>query len=136
MTWVTWRQQRTEGLIAAGVLALLVALLVPTGMHMASVYDHDGLASCVHANSADCQQVIGGFIDRFQHGVGGLLPWLNLVPGIIGVLLAAPFILELESGTYRLAWTQSITRRRWLAGKLGLTVAVALVSAAVLTATV
>jgi hypothetical protein len=134
MTWVTWRQQRTEGLIAAAVLALLVALLVPTGLHMASVYDHDGLASCVHANSPDCQQVIGGFINQFEHGVGGLLPWLNLVPGIIGVLLAAPFVLELESGTYRLAWTQSITRRRWIASKLGITVLAAVVSALAMTA--
>src|SRR5262249_19858487 len=33
--------------------------------------------------------------------------------------LAAPTVLDLEQGTYRLAWTQSVTRRRWLAGKLG-----------------
>jgi hypothetical protein len=26
---------------------------------------------------------------------------------------------ELETGTYRLAWTQSVTRTRWLAVKLG-----------------
>ena len=44
------------------------------------------------------------------------------MPGVLGVLLAAPFVLELEQGTYRLAWTQSITRRRWLAVKLGLLV--------------
>ena len=32
---------------------------------------------------------------------------------------------ELEAGTYRLAWTQSVTRRRWLASKLALTVGAA-----------
>ena len=44
--WVAWRQQRTETLIAVVVLALLAALLVPTGLEMASRYDHDGLSAC------------------------------------------------------------------------------------------
>jgi hypothetical protein len=48
------------------------------------------------------------------------------------VLLAAPFILDLEHGTHRLAWTQSITRGRWLLGKLGLAVATAVVAAGAL----
>jgi hypothetical protein len=47
-------------------------------------------------------------------------------------LLAAPFIFDLENGTYRLAWTQSITRGRWLLGKLGLPVAAALLAAGAL----
>jgi hypothetical protein len=34
--WATWRQQRTETLIAAGILALLAALLIPTGLRMSS----------------------------------------------------------------------------------------------------
>ena len=59
---------------------------------------------------------------------------MTIVPGLIGVLLAAPFLLELENGTYRLAWTQSITRRRWLASKLGLAVAATVVASAALTA--
>ena len=33
VTWVGWRLQRTETLIAVGILALLAALLVPTGIH-------------------------------------------------------------------------------------------------------
>jgi hypothetical protein len=134
MTWVTWRLQRTEALIAAGILALLAALLIPTGLHMASVYHHNGLSACVGTNSRDCQAAVDAFRSQFEHGVAGLFPWFNLIPGVIGVLFAAPFILELESGTFKLAWTQSVTRRRWLAGKLGLTVAAALVAALVLIA--
>ena len=65
-----------------------------------------------------------------------LLPWLNLIPGVIGVALAAPLLLELESGTYRLAWTQSVTRRRWLAVKLGMTVLAAALAALAMTALV
>jgi len=56
----------------------------------------------------------------------------TLIPGLIGVLLAAPFILELENGTYRLAWTQSITRRRWIATKLAVPIVAALLIAAAL----
>jgi hypothetical protein len=43
------------------------------------------------------------------------------VPGVVGVFWGAPLIAhELETGTYRLALTQSVTRTRWLAVKLGL----------------
>jgi ABC-type transport system involved in multi-copper enzyme maturation permease subunit len=39
----------------------------------------------------------------------GLLP----IPALLGMFWGAPLIArELESGTYRLAWTQSVTRRR------------------------
>jgi ABC-2 family transporter protein len=127
--WVAWRQQRVETLIAVAVLALLSALLVPTGIEMASRYDHDGLSACAAATSGDgCQQAIQAFAARFDP-IMNLLPWLNLIPGIIGIALAAPLLLELESGTYRLAWTQSITRRRWLAVKLGIAVGAAVLAA-------
>src|SRR5262249_57509041 len=44
-----------------------------------------------------------------------------LVPAVIGMFWGAPLIArELEDRTYRLAWTQSVTRTRWLAVKLGL----------------
>jgi hypothetical protein len=41
--------------------------------------------------------------------------WLVFLPAIVGVLLAAPLVLELDQRTYRLAWTQGITRTRWFA---------------------
>ncbi len=132
MTWVSWRLQRTETLIAVGILALIAALLVPTGITMASAYHHDGIAACLAPNlSFSCNQAVSGFRLRF----GSLYELLNLftlIPGLVGVLLAAPFILELEHGTYRLAWTQSITRRRWIATKLGVAIAAALLIAAAL----
>lgn len=61
-----------------------------------------------------------------------LANWFTLIPGLIGILLAAPFISELENRTYRLAWTQSITRNRWLAGKLGLPIVASLLASATL----
>jgi hypothetical protein len=122
MIWVGWRQQRTETVIAVGILAVLAVLLIPTGITMISAYHHDGLAACVQPNASDsCQQAIGSFTNRFEQ-LSHLIDWFTLVPGMIGVLLAAPLTSQLEHGTYRLDWTQSITRGRWLAGKLGLAI--------------
>lgn len=130
MIWVSWRRQRTETLIAAAALALIAALLVPTGLEMASQYHRDGLGSCLGANGSTdtCGQAISAFTSRFA-SISGFIGWLTLVPGLIGVLLAAPFVLEFEHGTYRLAWTQSVPRGRWIASKLGVAVAAALVLA-------
>ena len=85
---------------------------------MANAYHHDGLGlprRSIPARPAATRSVLS---QRFQ-ALLDLTDWFTLVPGLIGVLLAAPFIFDLEHGTYRLAWTQSITRRRWLLGKLG-----------------
>jgi hypothetical protein len=132
MIWVTWRQQRTELLIAAGIFTLIAFVLVPTGIEMANAYHHDALSACLGLNpSRSCNQAIQGFIQRYE-GLNNMLAWFTLVPGLIGVLLAAPFVGELEHGTYRLAWTQSITRRRWITSKLGLTIGAAVLVALLL----
>lgn len=132
MTWVSWRLQRTETLIVVGIFALLAALLVPTGIQMANAYHQDGLAACLSVSPGPtCGNELGGFRQRFQSLID-LANWFTLVPGLLGVLLAAPFIYDLEHGTYRLAWTQSITRGRWLLGKLGLAVVSAALAAGAL----
>jgi hypothetical protein len=51
---------------------------------------------------------------------------MALAPALVGAFLGAPLVArELETGTYRLAWSQSVTRGRWLASKLALTVGAA-----------
>ena len=133
MIWLGWRLQRTETLITAAVLALIAALLIPSGIEMASAYRHDGLSACLaQNNSLNCGNAINAFTSRFE-SLGNVTAWLTLLPGLLGVTLAAPLILDLENGTYRLAWTQSITRRRWIAGKVGLAAGVAILGALALT---
>jgi hypothetical protein len=130
--WLSWRLQRTETLLALAILALLAALLVPTGLNMWDAYQHNGLAACLSPNASQaCFNEIGIFRARFG-GISSLAGWFTLVPGLIGILFAAPLINDLEHGTYRLAWTQSVTRRRWLAGQLGLAIAGALLAAGLL----
>jgi hypothetical protein len=43
-------------------------------------------------------------------------------PGLLGVFWGAPLVAgELESGSFRVAWTQDISRVRWLAARLAVT---------------
>jgi hypothetical protein len=54
---------------------------------------------------------------------GSARVWLGLLvilaPGLLGAFWGAPLVAgEFEDGTFRLAWTQSVTRTRWLAAKL------------------
>ncbi len=73
---------------------------MPSGIDMASRFDSDGLAACTAAggSAGGCGQAVRAFSARFD-SVMGLLPWLNFVPGLVGVMLAAPVLLDLESGT-------------------------------------
>jgi hypothetical protein len=122
MIWVGWRQQRVETLIAAAMLAVLAGVAIPVGVHMASVYSHEGLAACAgSANPAACANSLGSFQLRFN-GLNVLFTWSTIVPALAALLLAAPFLADLDNGTYRLYWTQSITRRRWIVTKLTLSV--------------
>ena len=67
--------------------------------------------------SAACLQLTGGFND-----FGGFLTngWiLQLVPALIGAFVGAPVLArEMETGTYRYAWTQGFGRWRWTLAKL------------------
>ena len=46
MTWLTWRQFRTQAVTAAAALAAFAVLLAATGPHLASLYAADGLHGC------------------------------------------------------------------------------------------
>ena len=123
MTWAAWRQQRAETILAAAMLAALAVVLVPTGLSIASAYDQGHLASCLAGGQGpSCGAAVDAFFGRFEN-LSNLIAWVTLVPGIVGVLLAAPFVLQLERRTHWLDWTQSVTRGRWMAGKLGIAIA-------------
>ncbi|HET9092851.1 MAG TPA: hypothetical protein VFN50_10600 [Acidimicrobiales bacterium] len=116
MTSLTLRQFRTQGVVAASGLALLAALVLATGPHLASLYAQTLRACSAHG---DCGQQLS----FFSRDDTTLRNWLDAVviavPGLIGIFWGAPLVArELESGTYRLAWTQSVTRTRWVAVKL------------------
>jgi hypothetical protein len=125
--WLSWRLQRLETALVAAALALAAAALVPLGVHIASVYSDTHVGTCLAHGGIHCGSVVASFQQRFEHA-GSIVPWLNFLPGLIGVLFAAPLVLDFEHGTFRFAWTQSVPRNRWLATRLGVMIAAALVA--------
>jgi hypothetical protein len=126
MIWLTWRQFRAQALSGLAVLAVFAVMLAVTGLHLAHLYDISGIGTC-HSHG-DCGPAANSFLSElnaaniyptiFNIAIGVLL----LAPAIIGIFWGAPLIArELEAGTFRLAWNQSVTRSRWLAVKLAAT---------------
>jgi hypothetical protein len=123
MIWLTWRQFRAQAIVASAALAVLAVVLAVTGLHLAHLYDTSGIATCPTRGS--CATMAGDFLDQLKGTSNELLFYLGAavlyaVPVVIGVFWGAPLVTrELEAGTFRLAWNQSVTRTRWLAVKLG-----------------
>ena len=133
MTWVALRQNRLGIYAGLAVLIALAAFLVPTGVSMLARFEDSGLKACMDAADGGCTDLAQRFFDSYR-SLWSVMTWLNFIPAIIGLVLAAPIVLDLEQRTYRLAWTQSITRRRWIAVKLGMALLGAVVFAAAATA--
>ena len=115
MAWVTWRQHRTA---LTGVAVLLVALAVC--LWVAGLQLHHAYAAaiaCHPASSFTCSDLVNSF-----NGMDGFLAngfILQVVPALIGAFVGAPVLArELESGTFRFAWTQGFGRWRWTLAKL------------------
>jgi len=118
MLWLTWRQFRSQARIGLGAMLLLALYLAWLDHQVHSGYS-DTLGHCSGHNS--CVGPLAAFADHYSFPVDLLGYLLLAVPGVIGAFWGAPLISrELEAGTHRLVWNQSVTRRRWLAAKLGL----------------
>lgn len=115
MIWLAWRQFRAQGITAAIGLLLLGAWLLATGPELADQYS-TGLAGCT---SIGCDQFTDGFVDQHQKALLGLTLVVLVVPALLGLFWGAPLVArELDAGTHRLVWNQSVTRFRWLTVKL------------------
>jgi hypothetical protein len=113
----TWMQFRAQAVAAAGGLLIVAVVLAITGPHLVHLYDAN-VSTCAAHN--DCSTATSSFLQNDHALQVGLNVLAVVIPGIIGILWGAPLVArELETGTYRLAWTQSVTRTRWLAVKLG-----------------
>jgi ABC-2 family transporter protein len=123
MAWVTWRQHRAALGGAAVFLGALAAYLWITGLQLHHTY----ATTCHAAGSLDCAMNFTG-----RYGVTAILVsiLLQAVPALIGAFVGAPVLArELETGTFRYAWTQAFGRWRWALAKLVL-LAVAVAAAA------
>jgi hypothetical protein len=112
MIWLTWRQFRVQFLMVAAVILAAGIFFAATG---------PGLADEYHRLTTSFIQNLGyQRLNPVLYQAGIVL--LYAVPPVIGAFWGAPLIArELETGTHRLVWSQSISRWRWLGTKLGLT---------------
>lgn len=93
MNWMAWRVQRQQYLVATGAVAVLALWLLASGL---------GASSSWAQMTSHAFDVV-----------------LYVLPGVLGLALGSPVVAgEMEHGTNRLAWSQSITRTRWLTHKL------------------
>jgi hypothetical protein len=124
MIWLTWRQFRTQFIAVVGLAASACVVLAVTGPALARLARRDvNVYDLLSSN------------DRLLFNGGIAL--LAVAPAIIGVFWGAPLVArELETGTYRMVWNQSVTRGRWLAVKLGLSVLATVVVVGALSAAI
>jgi ABC-type transport system involved in multi-copper enzyme maturation permease subunit len=114
MIWLTWRQFRAQSVLALAALAAAAIYLVYLGLTIRHAHG-TGIAPDTFRRE---------FFNRLL--LSGAL--LVAVPLSIGIFWGAPLIArELETGTHRLVWNQSITRARWLTVKLAVVTLAAVV---------
>lgn len=124
LTWFVWRQHRAQVLAGAVLVAVLTAFMLWTHQVMANDIRSSGLASCL-AEAGDCDRLQMEFRDRFDPLLS-IVTWLNFFPLVIGMFWGGPLVArEIEQGTHRLLWTQSISRRRWFLTRVGMVVVTA-----------
>ena len=132
MIRLTWRQARPAFATCAAILLAFAAFAVYTEREMSSYIAANGLATCTGGES-----VCGILGDAFKSRFGGVLAvsqFIGFVPVLIGAFWGAPLIArEIESGTHRMVWTQSVGRGRWLAMKAGTFLLAAAAVSAILT---
>jgi ABC-2 family transporter len=114
MIWLTWRQARAQAMSVYGAIAALLVFLAISAAQLPA-FDDLYLRRVKADGLADAVFMLASFAVLF-------------LPAIIGIFWGAPLVArEVEAGTHRLAWTQSVSRTRWLAVKLAVTGATAAV---------
>ena len=118
MAWVTWRQHRSQLVVATGLLFALAVSLLATRLPIESAFRRDSLAGCLPPTARPgCDFIVPHFEGEFS-GLVTAVRVLAVLPVLAGLFVGAPLLArEIEQGTLRFAWTQSITRRRWLLSK-------------------
>ncbi len=119
MLWVTWRQHRGLLIIVSAVFCAAVAGLLSAGLRIH--HDYALLTACRPAASAACQGLGNFFNGTDWHQGEYVHVAVQAAPALVA-LFAGPAVVarELETRTYRYAWTQGIGRVRWTVAKLGL----------------
>jgi hypothetical protein len=119
MIWVTWRQHRGMLVSVTAVLAAVSVFLLVMGLKVH--HDYTALITCHPASSDACEAAKSSFNNTDWTMGNTILILMNFAPALLGIFTGpAVFARELETGTFRYAWTQGIGRLRWTIAKLAL----------------
>jgi hypothetical protein len=121
MAWVTWRQHRLQAYAGAALLAALAVAALVTELPIRAAYHSDPLSACLPPSTrTGCDLFVAHFRGEFTARLDALR-YLIVLPALVGLLVGAPLVArEYERGTHRLAWSQGVTRGRWLLTKTAL----------------
>ncbi|MEU8659959.1 ABC transporter permease [Actinoplanes philippinensis] len=136
MTWIVWRQQRTLFITLAVGLVLGVAGVLALRAMMSADFTEAGLGGCLHdlAQSAGaCGDPNGEVQITWNSRMHNAQLLMLALPALVGVFIGAPlYAREFEQGTHALAFTQSVSRARWMATKFLVTAVPALAAVLVM----
>ncbi len=117
MLWVTWRQHRPTLISVPAVLGVVALYLLIAGLRIHA--DFAALTACHPASSDACNQLSRAFTSTDWTISNVTLLLMNFAPVLIGAFAGAPVLArELETGTFRYAWTQGFDRERQAIAKL------------------
>jgi hypothetical protein len=119
MAWVTWRQHRPTLISVPALLGAVALFLWIAGLKIH--HDYMALTACHPLTSSACQALNSSF-NSTDWTMGNTIDiLLQLAPALIGAFAGAPLLArELETGTFRYAWTQGFGRGRQTIAKLAL----------------
>jgi len=118
MLWITWRQHRAALISVAVLLGAAAIFLTVEGLKIHQ--DYAAVLAC-RGGYAACQQVNNRFYGTDWDLAMAALVAMQAIPVLLA-MFTGPAVLagELETGTFRYAWTQGIGRMRWTVAKLAL----------------
>ena len=88
VTWLTWRQHRSQFIARVVLCIVLGAFLVVTGLGMRSTYHSLGVDTCLAARPArDCTMLLNQFRNQYS-SLQFLIPLFLLLPVLLGVFWA------------------------------------------------
>lgn len=122
MIWVAWKQHRAGVITAVGVLVAFAALLLTGRLGVAAALAEQGEEGCMSEPDGCSFDVAAGVLDSHGMLLTPLPLGLYMLPVLVGLFAGAPvFARELSQGSHMFSLTQSVSRKRWWAVKLGVT---------------
>ena len=127
LAWVTLRQRR--GLLIGGGILLGAFTVYLVIMAVIQNNAYAAVAACHPATALKCQQLSNSFNRTYWGGGAGpviagggaqtVTSLLFAIPVLLGAFAGGPALArELETGTFRFAWTQGAGRSRWTVSTL------------------